>query len=147
MTVYLDASFVVSLYSPDTNSELAAETLRQPHRRYLISALAELECTNALQLRVFRKQISAAQAKSSLHNFQSDLRSGLFQLVRVEELVFERARQIAIQTTARLGTRTADLLHVACALAAKADSLYSFDQQQRRLAEAMKLKLNCYKPQ
>ncbi len=73
--------------------------------------------------------------------------AGLFQLVRMEELVFERARQIARQTTARLGTRTADLLHVACTLAAKADNLYSFDQQQRRLAEAMKLRLNSYKPQ
>jgi len=46
------------------------------------------------------------------------------------------------QTTARLGTRTADLLHVATALELSADCLYTFDQQQRKLARTLHLKLN-----
>ena len=56
--------------------------------------------------------------------------------------MFERARQLSQETTAKLGTRTADLLHVAAALELGADFLYSFDQQQRKLAQAVRLKLN-----
>jgi predicted nucleic acid-binding protein len=55
---------------------------------------------------------------------------------------FERARQLSRQTTAKLGTRTADLLHVAAALELGADYFYSFDRQQRKLAQSVRLKLN-----
>jgi predicted nucleic acid-binding protein len=46
------------------------------------------------------------------------------------------------QTTAKLGTRAADLLHVAAALELGADYLYSFDRKQRTLAQAVRLKVN-----
>src|SRR5229473_1235136 len=48
--------------------------------------------------------------------FERDLHEGLFQLRGLPERVFERAKQLSQQTTANLGTRTADLLHVAAAL-------------------------------
>jgi predicted nucleic acid-binding protein len=48
----------------------------------------------------------------------------------------------ARQTTRKLGTRTADLLHVAAALELSADYLYTFDQQQRKLAQTVRLKVN-----
>jgi predicted nucleic acid-binding protein len=41
-----------------------------------------------------------------------------------------------------MGTRTADLLHVAAALELGVDYLYSFDQQQRKLARTVRLKMN-----
>ena len=40
------------------------------------------------------------------------------------------------------GTRTSDLLHVAAALELGVDCLYTFDKQQRKLAQAVRLKLN-----
>ena len=108
----------------------------------LITPLGELEVVNALGLRVFRKEVSAAQAQSSLDDFENDLRDGILQLRPLPEQVFERARQLSRQTTARLGTRTADLLHVAAALELGVDWLYSFDRQQRKLARAVRLKIN-----
>jgi len=93
-------------------------------------------------LRVFRKEVSATQAQSSLNDFEKDLLAGVFQLRPVTEQVFERARQLSRQTTPKLGTRTADLLHVATALELSADYLYTFDQQQRKLAQTVRLKLN-----
>lgn len=142
MRVYLDTSFLISLYSPDANSTAAAQIIQAPKNIHLLSTFTELEMVNALQLRVFRKEISPAQAKSSLRDFEQDLRQGVFQLVRLPEEAFQRAHQISRQTTARLGTRTADLLHVAAALELNADCLYSFDRQQRKLAQVFKLKLN-----
>ena len=109
---------------------------------HLLSTLCELEAVNALQLRVFRKEISPAQARSSSSAFEKDLREGIFQLQPLTEQAFEKARQLSRENTAKLGTRTADLLHVAAALDLRADRLYTFDQQQRKLAQALRLKLN-----
>jgi len=107
-----------------------------------VTALCELEIVNAFGLRVFRKQATPVEANSALINFEKDLREGLFQLRGLPERLFERARQLSQQTTAKLGTGTADLLHVAAALELGADCFYSFDQLQRRLAHTVRLKLN-----
>lgn len=140
--IYLDTSFLVSLYSSDVNFDTAVRVMQASKGDRLITPLGELEVVNALGLRVFRKEVSAAQARSSLDDFEKDLRDGILQLRPLPEQVFERARQLSRQTTARLGTRTADLLHVAAALELGVDWLYSFDKQQRKLARAVRLKIN-----
>jgi predicted nucleic acid-binding protein len=142
LRIYLDTSFLISLYSPDANSIAAAQIVRDLKNTYLVSTFTELEAINALELRVFRKEISPAEAKSSLLDFEKDLSQGVFQLVRLPEEAFQRAQQISRRMTARLGTRTADILHVAAALELNVDYLYSFDRQQRKLAHALKLKVN-----
>ena len=142
MKIYADSSFLVSLYIPDANSASALRTMQASSGDRLVIALCELEVVNAFGLRVFRKQASPVESNSALTNFEKDLREGLFQLRGLPERLFERARQLSQQTTAKLGTRTADLLHVAAALELGADYLYSFDQQQRKLAQSVRLKLN-----
>ena len=142
MKIYTDTSFLVSLYSPDVNSAVAVRTMQASGGDRLVTIFGELEVVNAMQLRIFRKEVSAAQAQSSLDDFEKDLRTGVFQLRGLSEPLFEQARQLSRRTTAKLGTRTADLLHVAAALELGADYLYSFDQQQRKLAQAVRLKLN-----
>ncbi len=142
MKIYFDTSFLISLYSPDINSGTAARAMHASKGDRLITTLGELEVVNALGLRVFRKEVSAAQAQSSLEDFEKDLRDGVLQLRRLPEQAFERARQLSRQTTTRIGTRTADLLHVAAALELGVDWLYSFDKQQRKLARAVRLKIN-----
>jgi predicted nucleic acid-binding protein len=109
---------------------------------FFTTDVGELEVVNAFGLRVFRKEVSAAEAKSSGIDFENDLRDGVLQLRRVEESVFGRARQLSRQTTPKLGVRTADLFHVAAALELGADCLYSFDRRQRKLAHTVGLKLN-----
>jgi predicted nucleic acid-binding protein len=142
MKVYVDTSFLVSLYAPDANSAAAARVIEKSKNIYVVSTLTELEAVNALELRVFRKEILPAQAGSSLGHLEADLRGGVFQLIPLEDECFGRAQQISRQMTARLGTRTADLLHVAVALESESEYLYSFDRQQRKLAQSLKLKLN-----
>ena len=142
MKIYLDTSFLVSLYSPDINSGTAARLMHASKGDRLITTLGELEVVNALGLRVFRKEVAAAQAQASLDDFEKDLRDGVLQLRRLPEQAFDRARQLSRQTTTRIGTRTADLLHVAAALELGVDWLYSFDKQQRKLARAVRLKIN-----
>ena len=142
MNAYVDTSVLVSLYSADANSAAAVQAMRAARGVLLLTTFAELEVVNALELRVFRKEVSPAQAHSSLNDFEQDLRSGIFQLKPLPDNVFGRARQLSRRTTPRLGTRTADLLHVAAALELGSEWFYSFDRQQRKLAHAAKLKVN-----
>jgi predicted nucleic acid-binding protein len=142
LKIYADTSFLVSLYTLDANSPVAVQTMQAFQGERLLTTLGELEVVNELELRVFRKDISPAQAQSSLDDFEKHLREGFFQIRGFVDAFFERARQLSRQTTAKLGTRTADLLHVAAALELGADYFYSFDRQQRKLAQSVRLKLN-----
>ena len=142
MKIYADSSFLVSLYSEDTNWSTATRAMQASTGECVVSTLGELEVVNAFGLRVFRKEVSAVQAQLSVIDFEKDLRDGILQLRGLSDSIFERARQLSRETTAKLGTRTADLLHVAAALELGADFLYSFDLQQRKLAHAVRLKLN-----
>jgi predicted nucleic acid-binding protein len=141
LNIYLDTSFLVTLYSTDANSAAAVQVMHTAGALFL-TTFAELEVVNALGLRVFRKEVAPAQAQSSLNDFEQDLRAGIFQLKPLPDNVFGRTRQLSRPTTPRHGTRTADLLHVAAALEPGSDRFYSFDRQQRKLAQAVKLKVN-----
>ena len=142
MKVYADPSFIVSLYSPDANSTAAARTMQASSAERFVTTFGELEVINAMGLRVFRKEVSPAQAQASLIAFENDLRDGVFQLRGLPDSILERARQLSRQTTAKLGTRTADLLHVAAAIELSVDYLFTFDLHQRKLAQSIRLKLN-----
>ena len=142
MKIYVDSSFLVSLYSADTNWTAAARTMQASTGERFVTSLGELEVVNAFELRVFRKEVSAVQAQESVADFQKDLRDGVFQLRGLSDPMFERARQLSEQASAKLGTRTADVLHVAAALELGADYLYSFDHKQRKLAQTVRLKLS-----
>lgn len=142
MKIYADPSFIVSLYSLDANSTMAAQTMQASVADRFVTTFGELEVVNAMSLRIFRKEISPAQAQSSLIAFERDLREGIFQLRPLSDSVLERARALSRQTTAKLGTRTADLLHVAAALGLGVDYLYTFDLHQRKLAQSAHLRVN-----
>src|SRR5262249_46285814 len=139
---YVDTSFLVSLYCPDANSQAAGQAMRRARGELLITNLSELEAANALELRVYRKEISRQQANASWDTFSRDISDGVWRVRSMTDQVFERALMLSRQTTARLGTRSAGLAHVAAALDLGCGALYSFDRKQRTLAQQMKLKLN-----
>lgn len=142
LLIYLDTSLLVSLYTPDANSAAASAAMQSAQETLLITPLVELEVVNALELRVFRKEISSPQAVASAADFAKDLRCKVYLLRTLPEAAYERAKHLSHNLTAKLGTRTADLLHVAAALELGATTVFSFDLQQRKMAEAAGLKLN-----
>jgi predicted nucleic acid-binding protein len=142
LKVYVDTSFLISLYSLDANSAAAARSMQASSATHVISTLCELEVANALELRVFRKDATATQVRKSAKAFAKDMQDGLYQMSVLSDEMLEKARQLSRQFTARLGTRTADVLHVAAALELSADAIFSFDARQRELAKAVGLKVN-----
>jgi predicted nucleic acid-binding protein len=134
LSVYADTSFLVSLYTPDANSVRASAQMRVIEGPVWLTDFGELELTNAFELRLFRRELSASEIGASQSALREDMESGVFSLKPLPVVVFEKARQIARKRTARLGARTLDVLHVASALVLGATEFYTFDRSQSRLA-------------
>ena len=140
MRVYADTSFLVSLYSPDFHSARASARVTRLKGVLLLTPLTELELTNALELRVFRKEATEMEIRRARAEFEEHARDGVFELEAMPTTVYERARQISGKQTARRGLRTLDILHVASALLLRAEQFWTFDQRQSELARAVGLR-------
>lgn len=140
MNAYADTSFLVSLYSLDTNSVRAASEIERLNPTILLTPLVELELTNALELRVFRREAQASQVRAARSRMREHLEAGFFYLQAMPPTAFERAAQIARRRSARLGLRALDILHVASALLLRAEIFLTFDRRQLRLARVERLR-------
>ena len=136
MSSYADTSFLISLYTLDANSVAAATRMKKAKLPFLLTSLGELELTNAFELRVFRGELEAPHVETARSEFRRDVDDGIFLLRAVPDGVYERARRIARERSARFGTRTLDILHVATALVFGSIVFYTFDKNQQRLAAA-----------
>lgn len=140
--IYLDSSVVFSVHGKDANTLVAVRLLESASAPFLLCPLCEVEFVNAIALRLFRKEIHAAQAHASVGKFEGHVRNGVYRLFPFPESAFGRARELALSLTPTIGVRSADLLHVAAAIELGANTLYTFDQRQHRAARAAGLKVN-----
>jgi len=138
---YADTSFLVSLYVPDANAPAAVASVRSLRFPLVLTPLGEFEFSNSIALRVFRKELTAAQAASVLAHFRQDITAGVLRLGPFPLAVFEKAMHLSQKHSAHLGTRTLDLLHVAAALSLGARRFYTFDRKQARLARLLGLRV------
>lgn len=141
MSAYADTSFLVSLYVLDANSVIAAGRMRDAKLPFLLTPIVEVELTNALYLRLFRRELAASQVHAANALFRGDLADGIFQSKPVSAGMFEKAKLLSRKQTPRLGTRALDVLHVASALVLEAETFYTFDRNQGKLAEAEGLRV------
>ncbi len=135
MSAYADTSFLVSLYVLDANSVLAATQMKQAKLPILLTPFGELELTNAISLRLFRKELLPSRVKAAYTLLRRDIEGGILLLKPLSAAIYERAKQIARRRTPHLATRTLDVLHVASALVLLADTFYTFDRSQGKLAK------------
>jgi predicted nucleic acid-binding protein len=142
--IYLDASFLVALYTPDKKRSAAAASVAVAKLPLLVSPMCEFEAVNAFRLRVFRKHATHAEAQASIRDLEFDFTTGSLRRVAMPPRSFARAHQLSMQHTAQLGTRGTDLLHVAIALELKASEFFGFDVRQRTLASNAGLNLNAF---
>jgi len=98
------------------------------------------EWVHALEQHVFRQAITRNDADRLFARFEQHRSQALWREVAVPERAFEVCAHLAMQHAARLGVRTLDTLHVACALELKAERFWTFDHRQAKLALAVGLK-------
>jgi len=136
VTSYADASFVASLYVPDSNSAAALRKITSAQFPVLLADFGELEFINAISLCLFRKELHPSRADAARRAFRDDVENGILSILPLPEGALPHARRIAMQRTPLLGTRSIDVLHVAVAITVKAEIFFTFDRKQSKLAVA-----------
>ena len=139
MNIYADTSFLVSVYVADAHSAKADALLRsKPHIH--VTTLHLAEWAHAIGQNVFRGQMSTLDAARVTSEFEADRASGLWNGIAMPDRALEVCAELARRHGAKLGVRTLDSLHVACALELKAEHFWTFDERQAKLAKAEGLK-------
>jgi predicted nucleic acid-binding protein len=139
--LYLDTSALLKLYLREQGSEWVQEQVEAQSDPLPIWELQEAELTNALRLKVFWRDITAAQADGQLAHFRSRKERGLYVFPHLDRAaLMERFRQLS-RHSMKIGTRTLDVMHVACACEIQADTFISFDERQCALAKLAGLKV------
>jgi hypothetical protein len=140
MSLYADTSLLVSYYVTDANSAQAQTLLHATPGSLTFTGLHRLELRNALELGVFRRLMTAAQARTAWQDVQRDLRAGRLIPLAVNWVpILRSAFQMAASHSASVGCRSLDVLHIATARKIGATELLSFDSRQRTLAQAVGL--------
>ena len=140
MTGYADTSAIVCLYLPDVHSPQAHRRVAAQGKLWL-TPLLQAEFAHAVEQQVFQQRISIVEAGRAYDGFEDDRGSGLWLGSAMPEGAFDLVIELARRHVARLGCRTLDTLHVACALELGATKFLTFDRRQEQLAKAVGLTL------
>jgi predicted nucleic acid-binding protein len=135
LTVYADTSFFVSIYVEDRHSP-AAQKLLSSHPLIWFTPLHSAEWTHAIAQQVFYRKMSLSEARRIYSDLEKDRVAGLWVETQLPDMVFDLCADIARRHGPRLGVRTLDSLHVACAVRLKAQQFWTFDSRQAKLATA-----------
>lgn len=139
--VYVDPSALARLYIHQAASrEMAA--WRAKHQGTLtVTHHGRTEIINAICRAAFLGQFDLHLLATTLEEFSSDFTCGHFRQADILwRAALNRAAELSQLHTPRLGTRSLDVLHVACALELKLSHFLTFDIRQRQLAQAAGLK-------
>jgi hypothetical protein len=142
LRVYADTSVVASLYLPDANAAGATQLIARLRPVIELTPIGELELSNAVELRVFRNEMSVTEAGAVMARIESHIELGFLQLKPMPQGAYAYGRRLVERHTASIGARTLDILHVASASLLAVDRFLTFDQRQRTLAVAAWLKVN-----
>ena len=139
--LYLDTGALLKLYLRERGSEWVQEQAAAQSNPLPIWELQEAELTNALRLKVFWRDITTAQAEGQLVHFRSRKERGQYVFPHLDRAaLMERFRKLSSHSM-KIGTRTLDVMHVACACEIQANTFVSFDERQCALAKLAGLKV------
>ena len=141
MTTYVDSSVLVAIYVPERFSNAARQIVRAVPQ-VPFTQLHEIEVPNAFELLVGRGSISREECRAIQAQLQEDLDSRRLARVSLDlDRVFASATDLSRTHTAKLLTRSLDLLHVAAARVMMCSTFASADDRQLAVAKATGLEV------
>jgi predicted nucleic acid-binding protein len=139
LKTYVDTSFIVSLYVTDSHSIDSRQRV-QTLSTVWWTPLHSAEWAHAIALQVFRGTLSPSEAQKMYRQLEDDRTDGPWLEVGLPDRALDLCADLARRYGPKLGVRTVDSLHVACALELKAEGFWTFDERQAKLAKAEGLK-------
>lgn len=139
---YVDPSALARLYLHQEGSREMAKWRAKNSGPLLVTHHGRTELINSICRAAFLKCLSREGMVSALAALDADFADGHLQQADILwRAALQRAGDLSRKHTPTLGTRSLDVLHVACALELRMKQFLSFDQGQRKLAAAESLKL------
>jgi predicted nucleic acid-binding protein len=140
--IYVDPSALRRLYVHDPHSR-AFCTWRASVRGALpLTRHGRVEVVNSIALAVFRRDLTPQAGDGAIADLNDDLDRGRLVLTDVPwRAAFERATELSVVHTPKLGTRTLDVLHVASAMVLNGRVFVTYDERQAALAKAIGLRV------
>jgi len=140
--MYVDTSVIVTLYVKEKYSRKAADWIKTNNEAIPLTPFHELEFSNAITLKLFRKELTETQAELIFLRLSEHQQGGIYYqpLINWPE-VMARSISLSRHHTSALGSRSLDIVHVALALSNKANRFLTFDDRQSLLAEAVGLQI------
>lgn len=140
MNIYVDTSFLVSLYLSDRHSLEARPRIMSAPPLWF-TPLHNSEWAHVVGQHIFRGELSPSEAHRMNTRMEEHVLAGRWISVPLPESGFELCADLARRFGPKLGMKTLDTLHVACALELKAERFWTFDERQAKLAKAAGLKI------
>ena len=140
--VYAEPSALAQLYLHQSASREMVAWRRRTSGSLPVTHHGRVEIINAINLAAYRGEVTTEKAAAAHTLLGDDFVYG--QLAQVDILwraALNRAAQLSMAHTPKLGTRSLDVLHVACALELNLRLFLTFDERQQKLAAAAGLKL------
>jgi predicted nucleic acid-binding protein len=123
----------------DAHSSTAEERLEEENANIWFTPLHLAECFHAMSRQIFERKLSQGAANAVFEALQHDV-AGLWVHAAMPEGALDLCADLARRFGPKLGMKTLDTLHVACALELKAERFWTFDERQAKLAKAAGLK-------
>jgi predicted nucleic acid-binding protein len=140
-STYVDPSALLKLYLHQPESG-AMNTWRGKIKGALpITHHGRVEVVNGICLAAHRREIDAEALADTLVSFDEDFTLGLYrQADLLWRATLNRAAELSRSYSAKLGTRSLDVLHVASARELDLRYFVTYDFRQEQLAQAVGLK-------
>jgi predicted nucleic acid-binding protein len=139
--VYVDPSALSRLYIHQTGSREMAAWRAKVSGTLAVTHHGRTEIVNAICRAAFLGQLDETGMAAALADLSADFVSGhLSQADILWRAALNRAAELSQTHTPKLGTRSLDVLHVACAVELKSHYFLTFDIRQQQLAAAVGLK-------
>lgn len=141
--VYVDPSALACLYLHQRERSRRMVAWRMTVTSAVpVTLHGRMEIISAICRARFTNELSEEGMHAALKDVDQDFSDEhLRQADMLWRAALRRAAQLTREHTAKLGTRAADALHVACALELKLRHFLTFDERQAKLATAAGLKL------
>jgi predicted nucleic acid-binding protein len=140
--LYVDPSALLKLYLQEPESRAMAAWRARVSGPLVITHHGRIELINAIGLAAFRGLINERVFHDALAALDEDFEQGRYlQADLLWRATLKRAADLARRFTRSLGCRSLDVLHVASAVELQLRVFVTFDERQRELARAARLKV------
>lgn len=139
--IYLDTSAFIKLYIREEYSKSVNDAVTSQDEPLPFCFLHRVEMRNALNLKLFREEITTEDVDRLIQLMQDRLQAGIYASPHLGLSELTSTAVELTRHTSKLGCRSLDILHVAAAKLLKPDQFVTFDDRQQQLAQTVGLPL------